>query len=291
MKLTIKYAIAVSRMKKGHWANVRSKTLKGLMELKSFRSMEDTKEYFMTEFELKEIPVEELGYLLGITIACKTHYENKDWNINKKTMIINHLIAHEIIEMTKQRYHIEEETTLYNGLIHHLKSVTNKIKYGIDFHNENIKEIQSNHQESFEIALKCKPVFKKFYDFDIPDEEVAYIALHIAAAIERSKKNLNTYVVYHNDYSEIKLLIEYLKNNFKQINITMVIPMSMIHEINFDQVNLLITTIQLDKNIKCPSILLPTVLASVDAISFLKFVRELYEKYNKRRLKKCHNYW
>lgn len=60
----------------------------------------------------------------------------------------------------------------------------------MDFHNESVEEVKRNHQDAFAIALRTKSIFEEFYNHDIPIEEVTYIALHIAAAIERSKKNL-----------------------------------------------------------------------------------------------------
>ncbi len=203
-------------------------------------------------------------------------------------LVINKIVTKEIIELTKASYHITDEETFYNGLIHHLKSVTNKIKYGLDFDNIRVDEIRKNYSEPFEIALKSKSIFEEYYSYEIPIEEVGYIALHIAAAIERSKRPLTTYVIYHSSYSEIKLMIEILKNNFNQLMVKRVLPISMIDEINHDEVDLIITTQRLEEELEGNTVVLPTVLVYDDMQKFAKILKGIYEEQNKKKLEKYH---
>ncbi|MBU5438964.1 PRD domain-containing protein [Tissierella sp. MSJ-40] len=286
--LAIKYSIAFSRMIDGKFVDMKESTLKNLKEFKKYEKMIEIIKKIEEEFNI-EIPMEEVGYLFGITIVAKTHFDDVDWNINEEMLTINKIVAQEIIELAKESYYISEETTFYNGLIHHLKSVTNKIKYGLDFQNNLVDEIRNNYPDSFEIALKSKPIFEDYYNYEIPIEEIGYIALHIAAAIERSKKPLLTYVVYHSNYSEVKLMIEILKNNFNQIAIQKVIPISMIDDINQCEIDLIITTQKLEKELDNNIVVLPTILVYENMQKFTKILRDVYETENDKRLKKFHN--
>ncbi|WP_073146618.1 BglG family transcription antiterminator [Paramaledivibacter caminithermalis] len=287
-RLTIKAALAISRMLDGKFVKMKEDTLRGLQELSKYEKMVEVAKEIEDEFDIT-IPVEEIGYLFGNTIVSKTHFEDADWNVNEKMLVVNKIITKEIIELTKESYHISDEETFYNGLIHHLKSVTNKIKYGLEFDNIIVEDIRNNYPEPFEIALKSKSIFEEYYNFEIPLDEVGYIALHIAAAIERSKRPLTTYVVYHTSYSEIKLMIEILKNNFNQLMIQKVIPISMIDEINHDEVDLIITTQKLDRELDNNTVVLPTVLVYDDMQKFAKILRHIYEEQNIKNLKKYRN--
>lgn len=285
-KLTIKYAISISRIKKGCFVTMKETTIKDLQALDNFYSIEELRNQIKTVFNIKEVPLEELAYLFGITIVSKTHFEDISWNVNKKTMVVNKILAQEIIELTKESYHIDDEISFYNGLVHHLKSVTNKIKYNLEFYNENIDEIKNNYPDAFAIAQQSTSIFKYFYDKQIPLAEISYIALHIAAAIERSKHPLKTYVVYHNSYSQIKLLIEFLKNNFNQLNIIKVFPISMLNQVDDKDIELLISTKKIKEETTFPSIVLPTVLSQSEIITFGQYIMRLYEESNAKRLRR-----
>ncbi|SKC90080.1 BglG family transcription antiterminator [Maledivibacter halophilus] len=285
-RLTVKYSLAISRMMDKKYVKMKESTLKDLQELDKYEKMIDVAHEIEREFNTI-VPVEEIGYLFGITIVSKTHFDDIDWNISEKMLVINKIVAKDIIELTKESYHISDEETFYNGLIHHLKSVTNKIKYGLDFHNTLVDEIKKNYAEPFEIALKSKSIFEEYYSYEIPIEEVGYIALHIAAAIERSKKSISTYIVYHSSYSEIKLMIEILRNNFNQLKVKKVIPISMIDDINHHEVDLIITTQKLEES-DSKIVVLPTVLVNEDMDKFSKILRDIYEKQNDKNLRKFH---
>lgn len=286
-RLTIKYSLAITRMLDGKFVDMKDSTLKELQELNEYEKMFEVAKEIEEEFNI-EVPEEEIGYLFGITIVSKTHLEDIDWNIDEKTLVINKIVTQEIVELTKESYNISDERNFLNGLIHHLKSVTNKIKYGLDFDNTLVDEIRKNYPGPFEIALKSKSIFEEYYSYEIPLEEVGYIALHIAAAIERSKKPLSTYVIYHSSYSEIKLMIEILKNNFNQLTIEKVIPISMIDDINQNEVDLVITTQKLEEELDSNTVILPTALVYDDMQKFSKILRDIYEEQNDKNLKKYH---
>lgn len=99
--------------KKGHYASIKEQTLKDLKALNKFHSLEEIREGMIIQFQLDQLPDAELAYLFGITIVAKTHFEDTVWNINKKMMVINKIVAQEIIELTRENYHIDNEITFF----------------------------------------------------------------------------------------------------------------------------------------------------------------------------------
>ena len=283
-RLTIEYSIAISRMLGGNYVDMKDSTMDELKLIKKYDQMSQVVKDIEKEFQI-DIPTSEASYLTGLTIVTKTHLENINWNTNKKMLVLNNLVAQEIIELTKENYHISEEEAFYKDLVHHLKTVTNKIKYGLEFDNQNLDEIKSKYPEFFQIALKSKSIFLNYYGYQVPLEELGFIALYIGVAVERSKKPLSTYVVYHSSYSEIKLMVETLKNYFNQIVIEKILPISMVDTINIEEIDLIITTKKLSMDFD-KQIILPTILTSDSLVKLSKIFIESYESENYKRLKK-----
>lgn len=287
-RLRIKFSINIMRIKKGYNCTMIKNTLDKLKKLDNYKIMTGITETIEKSFEI-ELTEDEEGYLFGIIVASKTHKENKKWNIADDFLEINKEIAGEIAKLVYEHYNIRDKESFYNGIFHHLKSVANKINYGLDFYNPLEYEIEKNFSELFKLSKKVAPIIKNFYGYDISKGEVGYIALHIAAAIERSKLPLRTYVIYNNSYAEVKLVMEILKNNISQIDIMGVFPTSLIGEINFEEVDLIITNSNLITNKNVKIIVLPSLPVEEDIQNIGNLIRSIFEKMNLKMIKKCHN--
>ncbi len=160
-RLTIKYCIAINRMIDGHFVTMRPHTIDQLKKLERYATMLEMANIISERFNIT-FTEEEICYLFGITLGTKTHYDQKNLQLNEEVMAINKIIAQEIVENTKRNFEIVEEESFFNGLLHHLKTVAHKINYGFDFHNEFLEEIQTNYPEAYAIALKSRRVFDYF---------------------------------------------------------------------------------------------------------------------------------
>lgn len=287
-RLRIKFSINIMRIKKGYYCTMKENTLDDLKNMDNYKIMSKIAEAIEKLFQIT-LTEDEAGYLFGIIVASKTHKENKKWNIADDFLEINKEITEEITKLVYEHYNIRDKESFYNGIFHHLKSVANKINYGLDFYNPLEDEVERNFPEIFKLASKAVPIIKKFYDYDISKGEIAYIALHIAAAIERSKLPLRTYVIYNNSYAEVKLIMEILKNNVAQINIMEVFPTSLSNDRNFEEVDLIITNSNLKINSDVETIVLPSLPVDEDIQNFANLIRSTFENMNLKMIKKYHN--
>lgn len=286
-RLTIKYALAISRMVDGNFVDMRQQTISDLSGVDNYEMIKEIAHEIEREFDIN-VPESELAYLTGITIVAKTHFESSSWNISEESFTISKVVAQEIIELVKAEFRISDEETLFNGLLHHLKSVANKIKYGLDFYNPIVDDMRNNYPEVFAIAQKCVSIFEEFYHYTIPVEEVGYIAIHIASAIERSKQPIKVCMVYHSSYSEVKLMLEILKNNLNYVQVDKVYPVSMLETIDTEHFDLIITTQSLKQDIGIESLVIPTSTVFEGMKNFVDILRNMYESSNAVKLKKCH---
>lgn len=63
----------------------------------------------------------------------------------------------------------------------------NRIRYKMNIRNPLLKEIKINFPAAFEGALIASKCINNFLDLEVGEHEVAFIALHIGAALERMK--------------------------------------------------------------------------------------------------------
>ncbi|MCH4886441.1 transcription antiterminator [Acidaminobacter sp. JC074] len=284
-RLTLKYCIALSRYKDGHGATMRDDTLVELESHKYYKIIEDLS-HVLSEMIDKDINRHEMAYLFGITLGTGTHYD-KNKNLNPDVMTINKIIANEIVATTKKHYEIVHEEAFNHGLLHHLKTVTNKMKYGLDFYNEHLEETKLRYPEFYEIAKRALQIFNEFYNETLPEEEIGYITLHIASAIERSKKPLEVCVIYHHSYSETKLMLEFLHNRYRQLDIKNVYPVSMFNEALLDKHDMVITTSEIQNYKDEKIVMLPSILIHNDMKQFEELLNDIYEEHNMKRLRKA----
>lgn len=283
-RLTIKYAIALSRIVSGHHVTMRKETLDELSLHRNFEVFGQAISVLMNKLRIT-IKKEEISYLFGITLGTGTHYE-KNKTTHPDVMTINKIIAKEIVTTTKKHFNICEEDVFYHGLLHHLKTVMHKIKYGLDFHNNHLDEIKSGYPEAYHIAVNTMKVFEELYNKIVPEEETGYIALHIASAIERSKMPLKVCVIYNHSYSEIKLMLEFLHNRYRQLDIQNVYPLSMFELELFDTYDLIITTSEINGLKNDRLVVLPGILIHKDMRQFEALLNDIYEAHNRNLLMK-----
>ncbi|WP_432401447.1 hypothetical protein [Wukongibacter sp. M2B1] len=98
-------------MMDGKFADMKDSTLRELQELSKYERMVEIAKEIENEFNIF-IPIEEIRYLFGITIVSKTHFDDIDWNINEKMLVINKIVTQEIIGLTKENYQISDKESL-----------------------------------------------------------------------------------------------------------------------------------------------------------------------------------
>lgn len=99
-------------------------------------------------------------------------------------------IARNIIAVASDTLHIDlrADQALMNGLVLHLRPTINRLKYGLTLRNPILKEIKINYSDILGVAWLSSRIFEKFLAVKIPEAEISYITLHLAAAVERNGK-------------------------------------------------------------------------------------------------------
>src|SRR5699024_3658200 len=106
------------------------------------------------------------------------------------------LIDHEVYALAKDLIHrveqvynlgISKDQQLLINLSLHLKPAINRYRYNMNIRNPMHEEIKLKFPLSFEAALTGAEAIYERYNFEVNEDEVAYIALHLEAAREKAK--------------------------------------------------------------------------------------------------------
>ena len=83
---------------------------------------------------------------------------------------------------------IEKNQSLLAGLVNHLAPTLSRLKMHMDIRNPLLGEIQTHYPELMTLTRKCVVELEAEVDEPLPDSEIAYIAMHLGAALSDSEK-------------------------------------------------------------------------------------------------------
>jgi mannitol operon transcriptional antiterminator len=177
--LLVHLALAVQRIRKNDKISMDKIYLKELKKYTEFKTAADLTEKISKAFNI-EIPEDEIGYIT-MHLRGSKGYENKKANMELEAL------AKEMIKIAEAEtgsflQHNEQSLT---GIINHLGPAINRLKMKMDIRNPLLKEIKEHYLELFKLAEKCAAPIEKQLGIKLPESEIAYIAMHLGAALER----------------------------------------------------------------------------------------------------------
>lgn len=94
-------------------------------------------------------------------------------------------IASKIINLAKEKFeHVDEKILL--PLVDHIEFAITRLNNNMQISNPFTKDIELLFPEEYKIALKGREIIKQYTEYDIPNDEVGYITLHVHSAISTS---------------------------------------------------------------------------------------------------------
>lgn len=187
-----------------------------------------------------------------------------------------HQIVSRIINMIYELYHFDlrSDYILERDLNHHLQSILNT--HYLDLHKKNplLNTIKNNYILSYEVTeTVIKQVFKN-EPFDLSDDEIGYISLHIGAAIERyfdlrNSKHKKVIILYDNGYATGSFLSAKISKLFSNnIDIIKVAPSNELEDMDLESVDCIISTVPLSNTkIPCVTVEMPLLRKDIENIT------------------------
>lgn len=260
-------------------------------------SIKDTKEFLYAKkmgLQIEEafnvlLPETEIGYITLHILGSKIHEKDlADLNLpfeNAAELETVVEIAKNIVSVASDILHINlhDDHALMNGLILHLRPTVNRLKYGLTLRNPILEDIKTNCSDIFGVAWMSSRIFERYLNVKIPESEVGYITLHLAAAVERNVKKIKTLVVCHSGIGTSQLLSERLQRSFREIEIIGIVSSTALKDQIPENTQIIISTVPL--TINRPVLVISPLFTRSDIKKVEQFINTLADKYKENTMK------
>lgn len=240
MGLLIHLMIAINRIKQGEQLQDNQEIFGLINDHKAYQEAKKIVEYLSQAFAIK-IEATECAFVAIHLQSAKAAIINEN---ETKVEQYHDLIMAMLKVFNDYQINLYSDYELYQSLAAHLEPAMVRLEYKLPIYNPMLKEIKENYQDIFEITKAACQIFDEVYGYKLNDDEIGYLVLHFAAAIERNKLNqdkrvINVGIVCSSGIGISALLMARLKRIVdKNVNI---MPLS-ITDIENNNCELLIST-------------------------------------------------
>lgn len=249
IELSIHLSLAIERLRNNEKISFDSITLEKLKKSQEYKISKVIAKYIENEIEIK-IPEEELGYitvhLQGVRVG------GNNLNLSEKYL---YSLTENVIKEASKIFDIrfDMDCILKKDLNMHLLNSIYRLKSGYKIRNPLISEIKHQYGYVFNKCNNVLDVLRKALNVEISEDEVGYISMHFAAAMERMKDKTTIYnvlLVCASGVGTSRMLAARVKK-IKEINIVAISSVFKIDEIiNKNPVDLIISTVPIKREDK-----------------------------------------
>ena len=251
--LIVHLALAVQRIKKNEEISIDQDFLQELKKYPEYLVATDMVASIAKNFVIN-IPESEIGY---ITMHIRGSKNRNDYRKDTSKMIGNFelvQISKKIIEMAEVETGrlLAQNEDLLVGLVNHLGPSISRLKMNMEIRNPFMEEINAFYPDLIAISRKCSTVIEEQLGIKMPDSEIAYIAMHLGAAMETGEKlHKPVYrcaIACSTGIGTSRLLATKVQKEYDNIQIVEIISTIHIDEANLREkkVDFIISTVTID---------------------------------------------
>lgn len=237
--------------------------------------MEKMDNYFGLEYRLQE------EYLLS-DILYNLHYLSR--NDTDEAMMQIQVISKQFIDALAKDLNVNltNDFQFYQNLTNHLQSTFKDIDMGYANEIELLDEVVKKNRLVVEAIEKNITPLERYVNRKINKDEIAYITIHVCAAIERNKyqgQQFTILLVCNSGVGTSQLLLSRLKKYF-QFYVADVLPVHALMTYDITGIDLIISTAPI-KEERCDSIILHPYLTDEDCILLGEKLEVMKSKLNR----------
>lgn len=235
-----------------------------------------------------ELPDEEI-YNIALHLKNKSS-KSSIANIDKETENLNQGIVMVLEELEQDTgIPLTKDTVLINGLLDHFSPFMDRLKNNNKLSNPLLDEINSNYNYEFELTKRYFSRMHQLNNYDVSDDEWAYISLHLIAALERTVRNekKNTLVICATGLGSAQMLKVRLENELgSKLNIVKIISYYEIKDEVLKDIDLIVSSIDLSNVVFNIPVVNVSVLLNEEDIKIINQVIGSRSLLNQRSEKK-----
>lgn len=214
--------------------------------------------------------------LLNITdIFIGSHSYNKDFSFYENWIDIE-IMVKKLIEIVSKELKIDltSNKELLEGLLVHIKPTIYRIKNKINLENDIYEELIKEDKKLFEVIKKSLKILEEYLDEEISNQEISYIVIQFKVALENQnieqEKVKNILFVCKLGYITSKIIAEKISEKYI-INIVDTIPFHLLENYNYQKIDLIISTVEIEKKLPKKVIVISPLLQDEDLEKIEKF--------------------
>jgi mannitol operon transcriptional antiterminator len=275
--LLVHLTLAIQRIRKNDKISMDKVYLDELRKYEEFKIAVDLAKKISKTFNI-DIPEEEIGYIT-MHLRGSKGFENKNGDQELEELAVKML---EIAEAETGRL-IDYSRQSIVGLVNHLGPAINRLKMKMDIRNPLLSEIKEHYSDLYKLAAKCVVPIEKQLRIKMPDSEIAYIAMHLGATLE--KRNSSARRIYRvvisctTGIGTSGLLAAKVEKEYDNIQVVDVISSLHIkeNELKDKQVDFIIATVPIETN-SISAVVVNPLLFEKDKRSIEALIDELKSK-------------
>lgn len=186
------------------------------------------------------------------------------------TYVIDYWNQHSSINLSK-------DLILLEDLRRHMNTADIRINYGIPICNPLLPEIKNYYLNTFQLLYDSIQESNLNYWKTISMDELGYITLYFASALERQKRKLNALLVSESARSAKSILIQRIASNIPEIQIQKTINSHEINDQDLTVYDCILTSNSLNISTQTPIILINNIVNDDDLINLKRIINPLYK--------------
>ncbi|MDP2858446.1 MAG: BglG family transcription antiterminator [Bacillota bacterium] len=154
---------------------------------------------------------------------------------------------------------------LVSGLATHLTPVFYRLRFGLPIRNPMLEEIKARHKRVYDVAAVASEQFLLTAGMTLPEEEIGFVAMHIGAALERSREQRERpriFVVCASGVSSASMLASRLRSEFPELDVSRTMSLAEL-QASTDAADLIISSVPVDSK-STPSVVVSPLLPEED---------------------------
>lgn len=167
---------------------------------------------------------------------------------------------------------------ILNNLEKHMEPLIHRLENDIHVNNNLLEQIRMEYGDLFDAIKEVSSKVFRDNGLSTPDDnEVGYLTLYFAQAIENQPRKLNIVIMCSTGIGTSELLKIKVQNVFPNFNVVAVTSNNDL-SVNKDNVDLIISTVRVSKKIKVPSVIVSALFTTKDQEAVEKAVDKISGK-------------
>ena len=228
--LMVHISLTIQRIKNNETIKIFSDDLETLKDKREFEIASNLAKKLSSLFKI-EVPTNEIIYITMHLLGARSRYSTE--NLASISMMEDFRlvqIARSIMKAAAKATgrDINKNQNLLAGLVNHLGPSIRRLKMNMDIRNPLLVEMQEHYPELIELADKCVMDLEQYLGQKLPKSEIAYIAMHLGAALSDSEPFLHSVhrvvIACPTGMGTSRLLASRIKLQFQNIKIVDQVP-------------------------------------------------------------------